>query len=115
MIAANQIRTSLRNSDFFGRLGGDEFLVICPRVVSATQAVEIARRISTALTTSVDIGSDTLELRASVGVVWTMEALDTDTLIARADHAMYESKRLGDHGVTLFSDTAMDEDARWRR
>jgi diguanylate cyclase (GGDEF)-like protein/PAS domain S-box-containing protein len=115
VIAANQIRTSLRNSDFFGRLGGDEFLVICPRVVSATQAVEIARRISTALTTSVDIGSDTLELRASVGVVWTMEALDTDTLIARADRAMYESKRLGDHGVTLFSDTAMDEGARWRR
>jgi hypothetical protein len=33
-----------------------------------------------------------------------MEALDTDSLIARADSAMYESKRLGDHGVTLFAD-----------
>jgi predicted signal transduction protein with EAL and GGDEF domain len=70
--------------------------------------MEIARRISSALTTSVEIGSDTVELRASVGVVWTMEALDTDTLIARADNAMYESKRLGEHGVTLFADTDMD-------
>lgn len=113
--AAHQIRTALRTSDFFGRLGGDEFLVICPRVVSATQAMEIAKKISAGLTTSVEIGSETVELRASVGVVWTMEALDTDTLIARADRAMYESKRLGDHGVTLFSDAAMDEHARWPR
>jgi diguanylate cyclase (GGDEF)-like protein/PAS domain S-box-containing protein len=103
--AADQIRTALRSGDFIGRLGGDEFLVICPRVISATLAMEIAKRISAALTTSVDIGSNTIELRASVGVVWTMEALDTDTLIARADHAMYESKRLGEHGATLFADT----------
>ncbi len=115
VIAADQIRMALRSSDFFGRLGGDEFLVICPRVVSAAQAVEIAKRISAALTTSVDIGSETVELRASVGVVWTMEALDTDTLIARADRAMYESKRLGNHGVTLFSDVAIDGHATWRR
>ena len=106
--AADQIRAALRNGDFVGRLGGDEFLVICPRVVSAKRAMEIAKRISTALTSSLAMGSDIVELRASVGVVWTMEALDTDTLIARADCAMYESKRLGDHGVTLFADIEMD-------
>jgi diguanylate cyclase (GGDEF)-like protein/PAS domain S-box-containing protein len=106
--AANQIRSTLRSGDCVGRLGGDEFLVICPRVVSATLAMEIAKRISTALTKSVDVDFDVVELRASVGVVWTMEALDTDTLIARADRAMYESKRMGDHGVTLFADAEMD-------
>ena len=58
VIAADQIRTALRSSDCFGRLGGDEFLVICPRVVSAAQATKIAKRISTALTTSVHIGSE---------------------------------------------------------
>ncbi len=102
--AADRIRTALRSGDFVGRLGGDEFLVICPRVLGAARAVEIARRISSALTASVNIGADTVELRASIGVVWTIEALDTDTLIARADNAMYESKRLGEHGVTLFAD-----------
>jgi len=102
--AANQIRTALRAGDFVGRLGGDEFLVICPRVTSAALAVDIAKRISNALTIAVQIGSDEIELRASVGVVWTMEPLDTDTLIARADCAMYESKRSGLHGVTLYAD-----------
>ena len=106
--AANQIRTALRTGDFVGRLGGDEFLVICPRVTSAALAMEIAKRISAALTIAVTLESNTVELRASVGVVWTMEALDTDTLIARADSAMYESKRLGHHGVTLYADADID-------
>jgi diguanylate cyclase (GGDEF)-like protein len=106
--AADQIRSALRTGDFVGRLGGDEFLVISPRVTSAAQAMEIAKRISAALTIAVALGSNTVELRASVGVVWTMEALDTDTLIARADSAMYESKRLGDHGVTLYAEADID-------
>ena len=104
--AADQIKSALRVGDFVGRLGGDEFLVICPRVVSATQAMDIAKRVSAALTTSVAVGPGAVDLRASVGVVWTMEALDTDTLIARADSAMYESKRLGEHGVTMFAGSA---------
>jgi diguanylate cyclase (GGDEF)-like protein len=108
--AADQIRTALRNGDYVGRLGGDEFLVICPRVPSPIQAMDVARRISAALTTTVAIDSKSVELRASVGVVWTMESLDTDTLIARADRAMYESKRLGNHGVTLFADANIDHE-----
>jgi diguanylate cyclase (GGDEF)-like protein/PAS domain S-box-containing protein len=107
--AAGRIQTALRTGDYVGRLGGDEFLVVCPRVHSSTLALEIGTRISTALTTSVRIGAETVELRASVGVVWTMEVLDSDTLIARADNAMYESKRLGNHGVTLFVETGPDD------
>jgi diguanylate cyclase (GGDEF)-like protein/PAS domain S-box-containing protein len=103
--AAERIRTALRSRDYVGRLGGDEFLVICPKVLGSTRAMDIAQRISSALTALVDIGRDAVELRASVGVVWTKEALDSDTLIARADDAMYESKRLGDHGVTLFAES----------
>ncbi len=102
--AATRIKDALRVCDAVGRLGGDEFLVICPRVLSAEDAVEIAERISSALTTSVKIGSAWIELRASVGVVWTTERLDADTLIARADRAMYQSKRVGHHGVTLFAE-----------
>jgi diguanylate cyclase (GGDEF)-like protein/PAS domain S-box-containing protein len=103
--AADQIRTAMRDGDFVGRIGGDEFLAICPNVVSATQAMQIAQRISTALTTSIGIGSNDVDLRASIGVVWTTEAIDTDVLIAQADSAMYQAKRLGDHGVTLYAGT----------
>lgn len=112
VVAADRVREALRHGDFVGRLGGDEFLVICPRVASAAQALEIAERISLGLTTSVHFGSCTVDLRASIGVAWTTETLDTDTLIGRADSAMYESKRLGQHGVTLFSDAEIHQDSK---
>jgi diguanylate cyclase (GGDEF)-like protein/PAS domain S-box-containing protein len=107
--AARRIKATLRNHDVVGRLGGDEFLVICPRVLNPARAMEIAERISSALTTSLLIGAETVQLRASVGVVWTLESLDTDTLIARADNAMYESKRMGTHGVTLYADAFLEQ------
>jgi diguanylate cyclase (GGDEF)-like protein len=100
---ADRLRGTLRDGDHVGRFGGDEFLVICPGVDSADQAKEIAERIVTVLTSTVDLGSGPVQLRASVGVAWTTEHLEADTLIAWADSAMYESKRLGLPAVTLFT------------
>jgi len=107
---ANRLRLSIRDGDHVGRFGGDEFLVICPRVESAGVASEIAERIAAALTSTVDLGSQMVRLRASVGVAWTTETLDADTLIARADCAMYESKRLGRQAVTLFTGPGGDHE-----
>ncbi len=61
-----------------------------------------------ATTATVDVGNVVVELRTSVGVAWTTKALDADAFIARADSAMYESKRASRKGVTLF---AADSDA----
>jgi diguanylate cyclase (GGDEF)-like protein len=100
---ADRLRGTLRDGDHVGRFGGDEFLVICPGVDSAAQAREIAERIAIVLTSTVSIGSRQVQLRASVGVAWTTQHLEADTLIAWADSAMYESKRLGSPAVTLFT------------
>jgi diguanylate cyclase (GGDEF)-like protein/PAS domain S-box-containing protein len=100
--AADRLRGVVRDRDDIGRIGGDEFLVICPHVASATEAVMIAERIADAMTATVDVGPATVDLAASVGVSWTSEALDADTFIAQADCAMYESKRLGHKVVSLF-------------
>jgi diguanylate cyclase (GGDEF)-like protein/PAS domain S-box-containing protein len=101
--AADLLRRAVRDCDDVGRLGGDEFLVICPRVESSDLAVKIAERIAAVLTATVDVGPDCVELRTSVGVAWTTEALDADAFIAQADSAMYRSKRTGSQGVSLFS------------
>jgi diguanylate cyclase (GGDEF)-like protein len=100
---AERLRGVLREGDHVGRIGGDEFLVVCPEVDSGEQAREIAERIALTLTASVDVGPHTVAMRASVGVAWTTESLEADTLIAWADSAMYQSKRLGVPAVTLFT------------
>ncbi len=99
---AERLRAVVRGCDRIGRLGGDEFLVICPGVESEAKAHDIGERLAAAVTASVDVGPGVVDLRASVGVAWTDEQLDPDSLIAQADSAMYESKRIGRATVAVF-------------
>ncbi|HLI53262.1 MAG TPA: diguanylate cyclase [Acidimicrobiales bacterium] len=98
-IAAERIRGAVRSGDSVGRLGGDEFLVICPDVAGAEAAVPVAGRVSEALRRPVEVEGESFLIGASVGVAWSPPGgQSSDVLIARADRAMYESK-LGGHGA----------------
>jgi diguanylate cyclase (GGDEF)-like protein/PAS domain S-box-containing protein len=94
---ARQLASSVREVDVVGRLGGDEFLVVCARVESAHMALRIAERIADAFATAeVLLGAHIQPLSASMGVAWTDRAgAGADELVARADLAMYASKRQG--------------------
>ena len=104
-VAGTRLRSAVRPYDQVGRFGGDEFLVVCPRVETAAVSLEVAKRITASLVQPVNITTHVMELRASVGVAWSSKVIDADTLVAQADHAMYESKRNGSSSVSFFSDT----------
>jgi len=86
---------SVRGSDLVGRLGGDEFLIICRDVATPGAALEMARRIADAVTQAADVGAASITPTSSIGIAWTDVPVDADAFVARADAAMYESKRLG--------------------
>ena len=102
-VAGARLRNVVREGDHVGRFGGDEFLIVCPGITTEKVALEIADRIRTALDGRIKVASGIVDLRASVGVALSTASSDADTLIAQADHAMYESKRLGSAGVRVFS------------
>jgi diguanylate cyclase (GGDEF)-like protein len=91
---ADRLRAVARGSDAIGRLGGDEFLLVCPDIESEQAALGVGERAAASIGEPADLGGVTLVLSASIGVAWS--ATDTDdgsTLVARADAAMYRSKR----------------------
>lgn len=91
-IAADRLRRSLRSPDIIGRPGGDEFVALVPDVTGQV-ADKLANRLAKALEEPYEIGSQTLECAASIGLALYPENANTLTgLLREADQAMYRAK-----------------------
>jgi diguanylate cyclase (GGDEF)-like protein/PAS domain S-box-containing protein len=92
----NRLRDVCRASDLVGRLGGDEFLLVCRNLHDApTEAVTVAARVQLALQHPFLLTGHTVALGASIGVATGAAGLRAIDVLARADQAMYEAKREG--------------------
>ncbi len=86
---SNLLKSQLRNSDFIGRFGGDEFVVVMPQT-SFSQAQTTFKRIREALADFNHSKQLPFELWISVGI--SSSDSGYESLIERADEAMYQSK-----------------------
>jgi diguanylate cyclase (GGDEF)-like protein len=90
---ATVLKKTLRAQDVICRVGGDEFLVICPD--SDTQAVRICaeRLLAAADALVVDTPSGMVRCSLSIGVATRSAAMEnTEMLIKAADEGMYRAK-----------------------
>jgi diguanylate cyclase (GGDEF)-like protein len=104
-LAARQLRAAVRASDTVSRHGGDEFLVLLAEVADEHSASRVARKILRALDTISIVGGHVVRLSASVGIaMYPEDGDDPETLIGRADAAMYDAKKCGRGRFALHSD-----------
>jgi len=89
-----RIAATLRSGDLAARLGGDEFAVLSP-LPGAEAAVVLASRLSQALGTAFQIGSNTIAVHASIGIATSGPGTTADQLMRHADIAMYAAKARG--------------------
>jgi len=95
-VVANRLLSAVRSVDLVGRIGGDEFLVVCPGITTAAQAMQAANRVADSLGHQVRLTTANVTCQASIGVAWSVDSHDdADALIGQADAAMYESKKRG--------------------
>lgn len=94
--AAQRLQSLVRITDTVARLGGDEFAIIQPEVHELADAAALADKIVSGLSEPFQIDGHEIACGASVGVVFTAdETSDPETLLARADVALYKAKRSG--------------------
>jgi diguanylate cyclase (GGDEF)-like protein/PAS domain S-box-containing protein len=90
---ARRIQSAVRDSDTVSRHGGDEFVVLLSEVDQAEDAGVIARKIIAAVAEPHLVPQHELLLAASIGIsLYPEDGLDAQTLISRADTAMYYAK-----------------------
>lgn len=89
---ADVLRQTVRRSDILCRFGGEEFLVILPQTPAEDAAV-----LATRLFTQIEERGEELNLPITVSIGLTMSRPDdtANTLLERADHALYASKGNG--------------------
>ncbi|MCA9522471.1 MAG: GGDEF domain-containing protein, partial [Myxococcales bacterium] len=89
-----------RSSDFVGRIGGEEFAIICPET-PAREATTIAERLRAAIDVlAVPLEGATLHTSGSFGVASLSDEIgDVATLMRAADGRMYRAKRRGRNAV----------------
>jgi diguanylate cyclase (GGDEF)-like protein/PAS domain S-box-containing protein len=93
---ARLLQEAVRKRDLVGRIGGDEFLVICPDVGGSDEAMALADRLVGELRTGLSAVDDGATCKVSIGVAWSSgNKVSAEALVAGADNAMYDSKREG--------------------
>ena len=91
-----RLRDAVRTSDVVCRLGGDEFLVICPRS-DRTGALHVAGKIVASRRPHINAaGQECWSGAVSVGVAEVEPAMrSAEDMLAAADRALYVAKRSG--------------------
>lgn len=99
---ANSIKANFRKEDVIGRIGGDEFVAFI-RVPSVEWAEQKAEETSRALNKIFTEGGQQWKISVSIGVAIAPKAgTDFETIYRKADYALYETKRRGKNGYTIF-------------
>ena len=97
---AGSVQHELRSTDAFGRWGGEEFLVVAAHT-DARHATLLAERLRRRVAASEVAGAG--PITASFGVAAGRDDLSLETLLERADAALYQAKTLGKNRVSLDS------------
>jgi len=100
---ARQITSQLRETDSFGRYGGEEFLIVLPNT-NAAEAMQVAEKIRTTVAETT-IGEQNLRVTISLGVSDTLidPSKSQDEMLHKVDLALYKAKENGKNCTVTYT------------
>jgi diguanylate cyclase (GGDEF)-like protein/PAS domain S-box-containing protein len=104
---ARRLRSSVRECDIVGRLGGDEFLVLLADLsadaeLAALQTKQVGEKLLEALAHPYDLSGYEFHCSASIGIRLYRDQASAEELLRHADLAMYQAKIAGRNTVRFF-------------
>ena len=103
---SERLKKCVRLSDTIARLGGDEFIVLLPDIEQIDDVIIICKRIYSIFDTPVIIGEHEVSVMMSIGIsVYPTDGEDGETLLRKADVAMYRAKSDGKSCYRFYSES----------
>lgn len=107
------VQRNIRDSDTFGRLGGDEFGLLLPKSYEL-DAVKKAKQILEDLAQKQSVNSHTMTINTAIGIAAFTEAhleqeLNYKMVIGCADKAAFASKKKGKHQYSVYRHTVKNK------
>jgi len=106
-MVADRLVATVRQEDTVARLGGDEFVIALYEAIDVEQVAKLGSKVISAVSQPYSIQGVDVRMTVSVGVsVYPMHGEDAETLMKRADVALYEAKQSGknDYRVSAYAD-----------
>lgn len=104
-VLAQRLKSCVREGDLVARLGGDEFVMLVEQAGAQDAAVDLVlQRLRARVGEPVELRERSLHITCSVGVSrFPVDGEDAETLLRKADAAMYQAKREGRNEARSFS------------
>jgi diguanylate cyclase (GGDEF)-like protein len=101
---ADRLKGALRNEDIVARLGGDEFVLCLPMHEKNKDIMAMAKKIFDSLRKPFLMNDLKFHIGASIGIaVYPMDGNEVETLLSKADTAMYHAKQSGRAEIKLYT------------
>ncbi len=101
---ASRVKSTMREADSLGRMGGDEFVIVTPQIHGVEDAVHIAQKVREAIREPIQLEGRELFVSGSMGVAMYPDDGETaEILLKNADTAMYRAKSQGSDLLQLYA------------
>jgi len=102
-LMAVRLKDIMRKSDTIARIGGDEFVVLLPDILSPDDSIKTAQKILQSFNQPFMLDEHELNVTSSIGIaVYPENGSDIEELMNKADRAMYAAKESGRNTYRLF-------------
>ncbi len=113
---AERLLACVRGIDTVARLGGDEFTMILMDVRGKRNTDRVVRKVLAALGAPIRMEEREFRVGGSIGIsMYPGDGMDADTLLGKADTAMYEAKKRGGHVGVFYADIKAPQSEHRRR
>ncbi len=94
-----KLKSAVREEDTLARLGGDEFILVLPELMDRQNAVTLAEKLTQLGREPLTLDGNEIKSSFSMGIsLYPDDGTDHETLLKKADEALYKAKRKGRDG-----------------